>query len=89
MTDPPKSGLTDEAIEQIKEGIRILKEDGFHFHKTYDKYVNKRDKAKTPVDPKTPVEPPKEGDVPPPKTDPNEPADTKRRGVWWGDAKDE
>lgn len=85
--EPPKSGLTDDAVAEIKAAIKILKEDGFHVTRIMDKLAKKKDAP--PSDPKPSDAPPKDGDVPPPKDEPNEPTEAKRRGVWWGDQKDD
>lgn len=95
---PDKEGLTDEAKAEIQAAIRILRDDGVHIHKTYDRYIKSRvdkdaelggkaadavDPAKqTPTPPTDPTPPP-----PPPNPEPNEPP--KKKGLWWGDKDDD
>ena len=78
--------LTDEAKEEIKEAIRILKSDGLHIHKSYPAFLkSQEEKPKDPpTDPTTepPIDPPTEGGPPPVKEKTEKP---EKRGLWWGD----
>lgn len=69
----------DEVKAEIKEAVRIAKEDGI-----YTRIRNLESKLSGGSDPTADPsgKKPGEGD-PPPKNDPKESGETKRRGGWW------
>lgn len=73
--------LSDEAKAEIKEAIRILKEDGVHIHKTYKAFMDSQKQGNPPADDKN-----TEGKPPPEKTPPegDEGKPPKKAGLWWG-----
>jgi hypothetical protein len=90
-----QSKLTDDARAAIADAVRILRDDGVHIHRTYDRYLKSKvdkesatgDKLADVSDPdKTKTDPP----PPPPNNDPpNGDVETKKRGLWWGDKSDD
>jgi hypothetical protein len=95
-----KEGLTDEAKAEIQAAVKILREDGIHIHKTYDRYLKSRvdkdaetgGKAADAIDPAKKNDPPADpaNPTPPPppeNPEPNEPP--KKKGLWWGDKNDD
>jgi hypothetical protein len=80
----PESGkLTDEAQEQIREAIRIVREDRF------EKYVRNRHAGNP--DPPEKKDDGKTGPPAPPAKPENEGTgdEPKRRGIWWREDDDE
>lgn len=73
--------LSDEAKAEIKEAIRILKEDGVHIHKTYKAFMDSLNQGDPTADDKN-----TEGKPPPEKTPPegDEGKPPKKAGLWWG-----
>lgn len=80
--------LTEEAKEEIRAAIRILREDGVHVHKTAERYLKSKE---TEVKPEPEVKPevkPEETEGQPPPVKPEKPVETKpkKRGIGvWGD----
>jgi hypothetical protein len=71
--------LTDEARAEIKDAIRILREDGVHIHKTYPAFLKSQEET-PPTDP--PTDPtPTEGGPPPVKETKTE--KPEKQGLWW------
>ena len=68
--------LTDEAKAEIKEAIRILKEDGVHIHKTYAAFQKSQEETKSSEETTT-----TEGGPPPLKETKTEPP--VKQGLWW------
>lgn len=84
--------LTEDARNELREAIRIVREDRF------EKYVRSRlPKNDPPKDPKDPLidddpkDPPKDppADPPPPKDDPKDPPKEPRKSAWWGELMDD
>ena len=97
MTEENKSGLTDEARAEIQAAVKILREDGVHIHKTYERYFKtKVDKGSETGDKladageKLADADKGDGQKPPPeKETPNEDTPPSKRGLWWGDKSDD
>lgn len=79
--------LTDEAKEEIKAAIKILREDGVHIHRSYAAFLKSQEgkpEEKPKDKPEDKPEEPTEGAPPPVKDEPTE--KPKKKGLWWGDA---
>lgn len=89
--------LSDEAKAEIKEAIRILKEDGVHIHKTYKAFMASQAGEKINEGAKTgeklsetgdklsgEKEESTEGKPPPEKTQEEAKEKPKKAGLWWG-----
>lgn len=78
----------DWAKNEIKEAIRILKEDGLHIHRTYNAFMASKTETKDDSKDSTDADTSKdstndsEGN-PPPNGAKNTPP--RRKSVWWGD----
>ena len=69
--------LSDAAKEEIAEAVRILRGDGLHVHKTYKEFLASQEEP--------PEDKAGDGDAPPAKDPPEEPAEKKKKrgiGVW-------
>lgn len=91
--------LSDEAKAEIKEAIRILKEDGVHIHKTYKAFMEgeagkKIDKAAESGEKLSEAgeklsgeksdEEKTEGQPPPEKPEEKQEEKPKKASLWWG-----
>jgi hypothetical protein len=70
-------GLSEDARKELKEAIRIVREDRFETHArgVLSSYAPKNPPQDPPKDPNNP-------DAPPPKDPPTDPPKTRRSGYW-------
>ena len=87
MSDDEKA--PDWAKNEVKEAIRILKEDGMHIHRTYKAFMDseagkKVDKAAETGEKLSGEESDTTGQPPPEKPEEKQ-EKPKKKSLWWGD----
>jgi hypothetical protein len=82
------------AKNEVKEAIRILKEDGLHVHRTYDAFLASKkvekgseagEKLSETGEKLSGEEEKTEGQPPPEKAKEEQTEKPKKKGMWWGD----
>ncbi|HEY6020410.1 MAG TPA: hypothetical protein VIY48_11015 [Candidatus Paceibacterota bacterium] len=78
--------LTEEAKAELREAMRIAREDGIHIHRTYAAFLKSQEQAPPADDKPTEGQPPPVKEETAPETKPR-----KRRGIglWGTDETDE